>query len=481
VNFLAILLTTLLLPAAAESVRVEVHPRIEFASILERAFGPDHPSYHKRTKTKYEKAALVWAKTYAEHPSVKIFKRQRDGGVTRVTLFDLILRHSLGDSPPKVTHAPSEKLLRSNAGAAGIAEFITSLDTLYNESGFLTFFKKHHSYYSHIEKEVRDGLQRRKTAEDLFAYVGYELYGHYNIYLTTVLPPGPGSNNVLHSVDGSYQISTILGPYWITDNKARFDTPDFDERLWHEAGHGLLDPLTHLYWWELEALAPMRKALGDEVEEWHGWVKEHVVRAVRLRLLRRTHGIEDYTKNFKADVEDRGFRYLPKMLAALEDYEKQRSRYPDIGLFFPKLLDSLAAQLKTPPQQRQDFSLGTQAPGPAAWIARTAPRFNDRGTDTLVRHPLERLIAHRPEPTLLLKRMQLNYMAGNLTAARQDAKRALHLAPEKRETRLMAALLGVSTDGLAGLVKECGKPAATPELCTFAKRWAEVYGPQAPR
>jgi hypothetical protein len=109
----------------------------------------------------------------------------------------------------------------------------------------------------------------------------------------------------------------------------------------------VINPLTEAHATEVRAsdslMAAVRDSMGREgYGRWASVVNEHVIRAITIRLRARTRGESAAAAALEAQLA-RGYRYLPRLVAALRDeYEPARTRYPSIVEFYPRLLAALA-------------------------------------------------------------------------------------------------------------------------------------------
>lgn len=167
-------------------------------------------------------------------------------------------------------------------------------------------------------------------------YAGLPMPGPHRVMLSAFHTPGSIANAVIDRRDGGVEVDSLFGPDWTT-GEPDFWTPRVPGTLWHEQAHGVADPLADL-WAEPIARAKPADASAICYGQWRQCVREHVVRALMLRLMERELGPAAATE--QRDFEKHGdFRWLPAMEERLKEYENNRSKYPTLADFFPRLIE----------------------------------------------------------------------------------------------------------------------------------------------
>ena len=173
------------------------------------------------------------------------------------------------------------------------------------------------------------------------AYSGLTFEGDYRIAVSTHYPPGSMVNNVMVRPDGGIAIASLFGSTRAADGSLDFALQDVPPAVWHELAHGTLDALTDLNGERLARSAALRSAIpGGCYGEWRQCVKEHVVRAVYLRLMDKHYGAAAAARA-RRQIDTSHFPYLDAMTARLKEFEADRVRWPTLAEFFPRLLDTL--------------------------------------------------------------------------------------------------------------------------------------------
>jgi hypothetical protein len=116
--------------------------------------------------------------------------------------------------------------------------------------------------------------------------------------------------------------------------------------LWHEFSHSIVDPLMLGHTDEITAYQSLFNPIASQMKqlsygEWTVSVKEHVIRAVVIRLVFQVEG-PSAAQKLLDEEKDRGFRYLDVLLRKLERYEQSRGQYPTFGSYYSQLISAFA-------------------------------------------------------------------------------------------------------------------------------------------
>ncbi len=170
------------------------------------------------------------------------------------------------------------------------------------------------------------------------AYAGLPLIGTYSVFLSPFDAPGGVANSVAELGDGRMDISSAIGPE-LREGDLDFWTARVPGTLWHESAHGVLDGLADIY---ADVIARDKQGAQDAgwdcYGQWRQCVREHLVRAVMLRLLDRELGRQAAQDQLAFETEHHAYPYLLPMLDSLRLYEAARDRYPTLADFYPSLL-----------------------------------------------------------------------------------------------------------------------------------------------
>jgi len=135
------------------------------------------------------------------------------------------------------------------------------------------------------------------------------------------------------------------------------------DMVYHEFGHSFTNPLVDAAEARLakasDLFEPIREAMKRQAYgNWMTCMREHVVRAAAARLVRAELGDLEGGRQV-ADDYARGFRYLPPLYRALEEFEKNRGKFRRFADFAPRLfeeIDKIAREGAEAYWARQPFS-----------------------------------------------------------------------------------------------------------------------------
>jgi hypothetical protein len=204
----------------------------------------------------------------------------------------------------------------------------------YRMSGFAGFFEKNSGLYQAYVNNVYDNLPKTdpvKLHEDFHAN-----YGFTNFYVV------PSPLNLPTGGNYGWRIGTdifnFMG-YGFSDPWAvKF-------LILHEFGHSFCNPVVEKYIEDIYAYEGLMKGVAEEMEAmaYRGWntvMRELLVRSVHARLLLKMDGKEAAERYLLGDTAQK-FVFIRDFYDLLGVYEKNRSTYPTLYEFYPRLIESL--------------------------------------------------------------------------------------------------------------------------------------------
>ncbi len=339
-------------------------------------------------------------------------------------------------------------------GAKALDAWLDAMRTFDREADFTSYFETEKKLLAAPVSAFQNSVGQRDYVGKIERYTGLPFKGSYAVLLAPFVKTGSQVNSVVLQDDGSYDIQSVVGPEE-SGGKLDFLPDEFPGTAWHEIGHGILDTLSDLHQDEINRNAVLEdKLLASRWNcyggVWEQCVKEHVVRAVMIRLIARDLGEKAAAKRLSEEGEDK-FPYLKPMLEALRVYEVSRDAYPTIAEFFPRLLDVFP---KPPARTASAAALAPLAdgdPGPN-WVMQSVRPFSTEGQRA--RALTYANLIHTPSPDIRLKRAELELLAGKEEAAGTDAAALLASDPDDAGASLIAVTVALKTgdDAQAGRV-----------------------------
>lgn len=368
-------------------LRVLVDPRVELMSIVFRLAG--HPEYSMGRIEAYASDVDAHFAPFKDHAVVaraRALRRAR--GISYNAPMSLAVhvtnppglqeRVPLDPLPPGVDPrwSPSE----ARAFLADLRQFVRDADVM-------TFLGRHESLYRTAAARL-DGMVREKRIREWFdgffggrqgtdfILIGALLNGggNYGAFARGVrrvddTPTGP-ERQVLE------EFFAILGTEAVDADGLPSYPPRLAGTIVHEFAHSFVTPLVDTHFHKLEAVTARLFALVEEQmrSQAYGVPKallyESLVRASTVRYLSVADGIDAAGREAVASREN-GFLWVGKLADELREYEGNRSRYPTLDAFVPRLVaffeaySATAAQdLETAQAERHARNQALSARGP---------------------------------------------------------------------------------------------------------------------
>ncbi len=325
---------------ASARIEVSVDPRIELLAVVQCLAGYEQLG---GAGLSYRREALERFAPWRAHPAVTLFARMAREGFTHDAPPAVMLR--LAEPPALELRAPFSVYLETRAGGRRqLFAFLDSLRDFATESRFMEFHAAHAGLFRRLVEETRRVLPRTRVVGSLEDYFGVREHG-YHLILAPLLHAG-GYAAEVERPPGIVDCYAILGPSRTSHGRPRFWGPDaLEALLWHEFSHVFVGNLPEACRLRIAAdsalFEPLRaRMLPQGYARWEVCADEHLVRAVGVRLVALLEGDRAAEKALALQLR-LGFTYLPRLLAALERYERERARFPALGGFCPDLADAL--------------------------------------------------------------------------------------------------------------------------------------------
>ena len=326
--------------AMPDRIEVSVDPRIELLCVVQCLAGYEQLG---TAGTAYRREVLERFAPWQSHPAVTLFARMAREGFTRDAPPAMMLR--LAEPPALELRAPFSVYIETSAGGRErLFAFLDSLRDFAAESRFMEFHAMHSDLFRRLVREESRALRHTRVVGPLEDYFGVREHG-YHLILSPLLHPG-GYAAEVERPPGIVDCYAILGPSRASHGRPRFWDPDaLEALLWHEFAHvfvgNLPDPCRREIAADSALFEPLRaQMLPQGYARWEVCADEHLVRAVGVRFVARMEGTHAAEKALDLQMS-LGFTYLPRLLAALERFERERALFPTLGDFCPELADAI--------------------------------------------------------------------------------------------------------------------------------------------
>lgn len=336
---------------------------------------PDHP---------YGRATAKAFAPFQAHPAVKlnatIAKSDPEGSRRK----DALMRRS---SPPALVFDEAMSANRGDDERSGALEpWLAALRDFTRDSKFLDGFAAREGLLERELAELRERVAKADYIGKLERYTGEAYEGRYTLLASPLCQDGGVLNRVWTRDDGAGEIISLVKLEKSRAGGMTFVDPELDACAWHELAHGVLDLTVNLYDYEQQDTPlDLGPELSRNCRNWLHGLREHLVRAVMLRLIALENGEEAARKIYS----DEGFSAKPHLKAFLDqlrEYERSRKEYPSLSDFYPRLVE-VFPQPAARPGPAADFG-ASYTPGQRAAALRRLERL-------LVRSKDARLLARR--------------------------------------------------------------------------------------
>lgn len=166
-------------------------------------------------------------------------------------------------------------------------------------------------------------------------YAGLAFRGRYRVILSPLCAKAPELNRVWLRDDGAVEIASVVKPREHRADGKPFAEQGLDARVWHELCHGIMDMTVDLYDHE-QRTAPLDGSAGADCLNWLHGMREHLARAVTLRLIALDRGEDAAAEQAKSE-DFTSVKLLPAFLERLKEYERSRKKFPTLADFYPLL------------------------------------------------------------------------------------------------------------------------------------------------
>ncbi len=313
-------------------------------------------------KTPPSKDALEWFASLRDHRAVRWVDDLHCG-------LSLLIQIALASSPvPEARVQDRDALQRREWYVGGdtlnevefAGRFLADVNDFYRQANFDSLFARHEAYYRSIEDDVRRSLPDDAAMSALERFYGdTDSFCRYLLAPSAMVPRTWGFGGRVHWPCGTVAVETfgpiINAAVWDSiANKlrrsqpgdARFDEPD---GLWelsvHEFGHSFVIPLIEAHAEQisrsarlLEPIARYMERQGYGSRNWSNIVNEHIARMGEIKVATALGDSARARRLYDEYVYRRKWIYLPYLLKNIEQYERNRDRWPTLADYFPTLL-----------------------------------------------------------------------------------------------------------------------------------------------
>lgn len=320
-------------------IYAQVDKRIETLSIVARLAG--YEEYNDSFAKKYIEHIYHYFDSYKNDTLIGFMKHLRrnigyDAVMAMATNLELKRnRFSFIDS--------WKKDLRWNHTDA--VQFVSLLNSFYKKTNFENFFKKEARYYAMVIKAF-DSTMLHFNQLWYYEYYGTPPREKFNIIISC----GNGGQNygsTTNSIRHGKQTYAIIGSAAF-DQKGDpiFPKNNYLPLIVHEFNHAFVNPLLNEY----ENADILKKSAtilfgsvktkmaANNYSNWQTMINESIVRASVVRYLMTNNSSIQTINSEIAEQFNRGFLWTKSLVDLLDIYENNRSIYPTLKDFYPRII-----------------------------------------------------------------------------------------------------------------------------------------------
>lgn len=329
------------------SINIIVDPKIELLSIVQLLSGYDKINSTLMTDAsfEYKDKVIEYFSEFKNHKAVKQFSKMSKSGFTYDAPPGLVLFADDNLNVRKDVEL-TEYIIKRAGGEEKIIRLFDALKEFCVDTNFDDFYNSNIDYYNEITDNTLL-LMKDDTniIEQLEEYYGIKQKS-YNVILTSLYGKGAYGPKI-QNIDGDTEIYSVLGCIGVSKNGYPFFITNNDYFTYlqqHEFSHSFINPITEKNIKLANSYDVLFGPIKDKMKSmayssWETCLNEHIIRALTARFVYNDGNSEDTNTLYKE--KNQGFIYVESLFNKLEEYEKNRDKYPTIEDFYPELLKAL--------------------------------------------------------------------------------------------------------------------------------------------
>jgi hypothetical protein len=225
-------------------------------------------------------------------------------------------------------------------------KFYEGLKDFAKDTNFLAFWEAHQDYYKGIVEKLEIMLAAFDIPNELESYFGMSFNSY--AFISSPLQEGgygggtPNGNPNEASCTIGYELNK-------QSNWTELGLRDF---LWHEFGHGFVNPLVGVYLEQNEISDDVYSIIVNDLNEENKYLyqsayfQEGIVRAMTHRLTVKYYG-QKVGDEIREKYETFGYAYILNLIEALKTYESIReSNNISFDAYLPRLMEDIVKRVK---------------------------------------------------------------------------------------------------------------------------------------
>lgn len=358
--------------AAGRSIHVRVDPRVELFSILARLAG--FAEYSQAPDYAYTRAVDSHFAAFAGHPAVASMRSlRRWHGVSHDAVMNLAWHVT---DPPELAELvpfdPRPPALDRRWKVRSARGFLDAARRFARDSGFQRFWEAQHDLLEQTQARFASVLEKEALLAwfDSFFGVPEDL----RFYAAPGMLTGGSGYGVSAQVGRTALIHQIIGVSRLDEHELPWFDADNLSTIVHEYCHAFVNPLVHRFEEDLEASGKRIYPYVEDAMElqayanWKSMVYESLVRAATVQFLELHRGQQAAREEIRVHRFQYSFLWMDELCALLDEYEKNRQRYPSLEALMPRvaaLLNDYAGRIGAIVAEREQRKVYWQARVPS--------------------------------------------------------------------------------------------------------------------
>ncbi|MDE2512187.1 MAG: hypothetical protein KGL74_13765, partial [Elusimicrobia bacterium] len=292
----------------------------------------------------YEKEIDRRLEPLASHPVVERWSEMERSGLNYVTAYQWML--TLG-APPELAPGPpaAGDILRAAGGVEGLEEFRLMLADFARAADFEALYAQTARLRDPMVADYLGQSRRLGMRRDLERYWGGPMNLRYTLVVSPFLESAVAVTALTRDPDGTPRLTSLSGVE-ISSGEAHPFLTRRRGTMWAEAVNEALTSVSAANEARLKTSRSLLPAgPGRCAPTWEECSRREAAFAVAARLLARA-GDKTSADELPVKYARVGMPHIGALIARLDQFEKNRARWPTLPDFYPRLLDvydSLAA------------------------------------------------------------------------------------------------------------------------------------------
>jgi hypothetical protein len=300
------------------NIVVKIDPRVEFLQILMLLAGNPHTNSENIT---YKIAILDKFKDLKNHSLLLQFRdllRKKFNSLDAPIFFFVRLTEQF-----ELRTDVDNSAYRDDTEIKALLEAVRILAS---EIDFISFFNQNEVLYQHTLSTFGYNLIDFDEKSRMLDYYRQGDISTYDFQIVLNLL-GKGNFGPGLQTTKNQELYAIISPSASIGNLPAFDLNEVHYLVWHEFSHSFVNPLIDKYYQDFlkseHLFVPIKNSMETQgYIDWRVTLKEHLVRAVTCRLATHKYGNDFAEWNYEITEIGKKYIYLPLMLDALIDFER---------------------------------------------------------------------------------------------------------------------------------------------------------------